>query len=117
MSSFEITLFYDNVSRIKTSNEPSDSENLKIKFAYYVGSFLGTRKAQSVGTVTKMTRVRFPEGRIFSLPHPRPDRLWIPPNGGRSSGVKRPGVKMTTNFLVVPRLRMHGAIPPLRHTS
>jgi hypothetical protein len=36
---------------------------------------------------------------------------WVP--GALSLGVKRPGVKLTTQLHLVPRSRMSGAIPPL----
>jgi hypothetical protein len=41
-------------------------------------------------------------------PHPMDSEGFLP-------GVKRQGVKLTTDHLV-PRLIMYGTIPPLRHT-
>jgi hypothetical protein len=37
--------------------------------------------------------------------------------GVLSSGVQQLGLKLTTHLHLVPRLRMHGSIPPLSHTS
>jgi hypothetical protein len=41
----------------------------------------------------------------------QPPILGVP--GALSLGIKRPGVKLTTNFHLVPRSRMRGAIRPL----
>jgi len=61
----------------------------------------------------------------FSFPSlPRPDRLWSPPSllSNRHVGLFLQGwggrdVKLTSHLHLVPRLGIHGAIPPLTHTS
>jgi hypothetical protein len=63
-------------------------------------------------------------GEIFFSSPPHPDRLWGPPNllwngykGLFPRGFSGRGVKLTTHLHLVPRLRLHGVIPPLTFTS
>jgi hypothetical protein len=46
---------------------------------------------------------------------PRPDRLWTLPSflSNGCQGLFPRGLKLTTHLRLVPRSRMHGAIPPL----
>jgi len=56
---------------------------------------------------------------VFSSP-PHPDQPWDPPSllsVGTGEGGLTPGVKLTTHFSLVPRLRMREAMPPLPSTS
>jgi len=53
-----------------------------------------------------------------------PDRLWSPLQpciqcvlGALSLGIRWLGQRLSTNLYIVLRLRMHGAIPSLPHTS
>jgi hypothetical protein len=52
-------------------------------------------------------------GKIFLFSAKRPDRLWAPPNCLLSGyrGAKRPGLELATDFHILPRLRMTGAMP------
>jgi hypothetical protein len=73
-----------------------------------------------IASVNRVTRLRAERpgydsrqgGReCFSSP-PRPDRLWGPPSL-LANGYLRSGCEAATHPHLVPRLRMHGAVPPL----
>jgi len=55
------------------------------------------------------------ERQVYEMGPTQPLLQWIP--GALSLGISGRGVKLTTYLHLVPRSRMHVAIPPLRNTS